>query len=207
MLLLPALLSAAALPAVSAWQVPFMNPPQPPIASPSSSRSSSGPVFTLQHAIHLNHHNRTLPPLHQRYTAASLAALSADSGYSPAQSLRLTPRIGQRPNDHAAFQAKRRSNFYSKQAKAQGRLWTQSEMRDMELASALEWDEVEVLVPDVEDPETVGNLARMSSNAYRTPDKPENWYDLTQGWNTVSRFAPRDHLCSRSAKARSPPNE
>lgn len=191
MIILPILITLAAIPTTcSAWQLPFLSPPPPSQHSSSPASDTNAEVFTLQHAVHINHRDRSLPPLHQRYTPQSLSALALASGHDTTQSIRLGRKIGQRPNDQQAFQAARRSSFYTpERVNSLGRVWAAGEMRDMALASTLEWDEVEVDVPDVSDPLTVGNLAKMSSNAYRTPDRPENWYELTQGWNIVSSSA------------------
>ena len=184
--IIPVLASLGFVSCCSAFQLPFVSPPLSPAPPPTHlhSPSASTPYFTLQHAIHLSHH-RHAPPLPLDYTPAP-AAVSADSGHAQTHSLQLAKRLGQRANDQVYFQAARQASFYSAERAAKlGRFWTAGEMRQMELASALEWEQVEVDVPDISDPGTVGNLARMSSNAYRTPDKPENWYNLTQGWNHV----------------------
>ena len=46
------------------------------------------------------------------------------------------------------------------------------------------WDPVNISGPDIEDLHTLGQLARMSANAYALPD-PELWYDLDNAWNYV----------------------
>ncbi|KAG6900704.1 hypothetical protein C0993_005016 [Termitomyces sp. T159_Od127] len=51
------------------------------------------------------------------------------------------------------------------------------------------WDEEEIIGPNVESRETLLELARMSNNAYVSPNDPE-WYDLGKGWKDVS------HPCS-----------
>ena len=49
---------------------------------------------------------------------------------------------------------------------------------------AVIWDPVEIEGPDVEDLHTLGQLARMSGNAYALPGQ-SNWYDVDQAWNMV----------------------
>jgi len=49
----------------------------------------------------------------------------------------------------------------------------------------LDWDEEETIGPDVENRETLLELAKMTNNAYVAPDDPA-WYDLGEGWNTAS---------------------
>lgn len=51
----------------------------------------------------------------------------------------------------------------------------------------LDWEEEEVLGPDVESREVLLHLAKMTNNAYVDPDDPA-WYDLNEGWNTSYPF-------------------
>jgi len=65
-----------------------------------------------------------------------------------------------------------------------GRLPTRDEMRDIELANTLEWEEHEIEVPDTNDVETLAAIGKMTSNAYTTPDQ-SGWNDIGGGWNRV----------------------
>lgn len=47
----------------------------------------------------------------------------------------------------------------------------------------VEWDEVDILGPDIENRHTLSQLARMTGNAYALPGR--GWYDIDQTWNTV----------------------
>jgi lipase ATG15 len=51
----------------------------------------------------------------------------------------------------------------------------------------LDWDEEEIIGPDVESRETLLELAKMTNNAYVDPEDPA-WYDLGDGWNAVNPF-------------------
>ncbi|KAG6857422.1 hypothetical protein H0H87_004784 [Tephrocybe sp. NHM501043] len=51
----------------------------------------------------------------------------------------------------------------------------------------LQWDEEEILGPDVEKRDTLLQLAKMTNNAYLTPGEA-GWYDLGGGWNTSYPF-------------------
>lgn len=53
-----------------------------------------------------------------------------------------------------------------------------------EESEPVEWDEVHVLGPDIEDRHTLSQLARMTGNAYALPGR-KNWYDIDAAWNTV----------------------
>ena len=49
----------------------------------------------------------------------------------------------------------------------------------------LDWDEDEIVGPDVTSRETLIELAKMTSNAYVDPTDPQ-WYNLTEKWNKAS---------------------
>ena len=50
---------------------------------------------------------------------------------------------------------------------------------------AIDWDEIEVDGPDVEDRQTLLLLAKMTNNAYLSPGE-QGWYELGDRWNVVS---------------------
>jgi len=51
----------------------------------------------------------------------------------------------------------------------------------------LQWDEEEIVGPDVESRETLLELAKMTNNAYIEPDDSQ-WYDLGGVWNNSYPF-------------------
>lgn len=51
-------------------------------------------------------------------------------------------------------------------------------------STILDWDEEEVMGPDVNSRETLLMLAKMTSNAYLQPDD-KGWYPLGENWTTV----------------------
>ena len=51
-------------------------------------------------------------------------------------------------------------------------------------STLLDWDEEEIVGPDVESRETLLVLAKMTSNAYLQPDD-DGWYSLGENWTTV----------------------
>ncbi|KAF8660607.1 hypothetical protein AX16_001586 [Volvariella volvacea WC 439] len=55
----------------------------------------------------------------------------------------------------------------------------------------LEWDEHQVLGPDIEDKHTIIQLARMSGDAYALPGR-KNWYDIDPAWNKSFPFGWED---------------
>ncbi|KAL1944707.1 hypothetical protein VTO73DRAFT_3137 [Trametes versicolor] len=60
-----------------------------------------------------------------------------------------------------------------------------------EESEPVEWDEVHVLAPDIEDRHTLSQLARMTGNAYALPGR-KNWYDIDAAWNTSFPFGWED---------------
>jgi len=75
----------------------------------------------------------------------------------------------QRPRSNAEFQAARRLSLHQGQS------------------SLLEWDEVHVLGPDIEDRATLLELAKMTGNAYAI-EGGKNWYPIDERWNSVSNL-------------------
>lgn len=71
-------------------------------------------------------------------------------------------------------------------------VYTQARRRSMRHAEsqALQWDEEEIVGPDVESRETLLELAKMTNNAYVEPEDPY-WYDLEGKWSEVRRNAVR----------------
>ncbi|KAF8609879.1 alpha/beta-hydrolase [Ceratobasidium sp. AG-I] len=54
-------------------------------------------------------------------------------------------------------------------------------------SEVIEWDQKEVIAPDVTDRETLQELAKMTGNAYAQPGH-SNWYNMSSRWNTSSDF-------------------
>lgn len=98
-------------------------------------------------------------------SSASLYATQALSGSIPTRRLRVN-----RPSSHEAFMAAR-----------------QRSLRFQETA-ALDWDQDEVLAPDVTKRETLLLLAKMTSNSYYAKPGTAGWYALGDDWNVVSLF-------------------
>lgn len=53
----------------------------------------------------------------------------------------------------------------------------------------LDWDENEVVVPDLTDRNTVLELAKLAGNAYQLHGA-KNWYDVDEKWNAVRLSMP-----------------
>lgn len=69
-------------------------------------------------------------------------------------------------------------------------MFMDARQRSMRLqeTTALDWDEDDVVAPDVTKRETLLLLAKMTSNAYYPEPGTPGWYDLGERWNVVSSF-------------------
>lgn len=54
--------------------------------------------------------------------------------------------------------------------------------------SLLEWEDVDLIVPDVSKRATLLALAKMSSTAYESPPDPPSWEPGFEGWNLTESF-------------------
>ncbi|KIM40554.1 hypothetical protein M413DRAFT_445993 [Hebeloma cylindrosporum] len=101
----------------------------------------------------------------------ALKTLSSDTSGSTKSSYSVRSRLGKtyRPSSFAAHErARLRSLRFGENE------W-------------LDWDEEEIIGPDVESRETLLELAKMTNNAYVDPNDPA-WYDLGDGWNASYPF-------------------
>lgn len=186
------------LSAACALQIPFSartplddaRPTFPPSSASAGLTAGQGlKSLTLRHAVHLSTTERHLPPSKRDYSSGELDVLADLTTYSNTQHVKTRRIRTQRPSSQAAFQAARRASYFTPQrAMGLGRLPTLQELEDAALGSTLEWDEVEVEVPDTSDVETLAAFGKMTSNAYTTPDAG-NWYDIGSGWNRVRPVA------------------
>lgn len=191
------------LSAACALQIPFgarqddAHPTLPPSSDPATLSPGQGlKSLSLRHAVHLSTTKRHLPPSRRDYSSSELHVLADLTTYSNTQRVKTRRIRTQRPSSQAAFQAARRASYVTPQRAMQlGRLPTLQELEDAVLGSTLEWDEVEIEVPDTSDVETLAAFGKMTSNAYTTPDAA-NWYDIGSGWNRVRLDAAR--LASRN---------
>lgn len=54
--------------------------------------------------------------------------------------------------------------------------------------SLLEWEDVDLIVPDVTKRSTLLAMAKMSSSAYDAPPDPPTWEPGFEGWNLTESF-------------------
>ncbi|GAA5821306.1 hypothetical protein JCM11251_004561 [Rhodosporidiobolus azoricus] len=203
MLLVPPLAVLFLLQSTLALQIPFLAPispstsptsPPSPVPDPPSSPDYKEHTFTLRHAVHLSTTHRHLPPSRIDYSPTDLSSLASLSPYSSTQSLRSRRIRAQRPNSQHAFQAARRSSFFTPlRALQEGRPMSREEREDQRLARTLDWEDIEIDAPDTKNVTTLAALGKMTSNAYTTPDGG-NWYDLgDEGWNVTDSFGWKEH--------------
>jgi lipase ATG15 len=86
----------------------------------------------------------------------------APSASTRTHPIRARPTIVSRPKSQSGFQAAR---------------WGKRDDED-----ELEWEQVEILGPDISDTHTLSQLARMTGDAYAKPGQ-KNWWDLDEHWD------------------------
>ena len=91
---------------------------------------------------------------------------------------------GQNDNNTYTIQTRMTSSFKPSSFTAFARARTRS--IEFGQNERLQWDEEEIIGPDVESRETLLQLAKMTNNAYIEPDDSQ-WYDLGEAWNSVRR--------------------
>lgn len=166
-------------------QLTFQAPQDRQSAADSHQPSTSSQSFSLTHAIHLGGDRYPGLQAHHSFEPGSYDALLLDkdiTGDRPASSSGDGFRIygsdemqvksvkqkiwrPSHPGGSEVYEAARRRKFHSNNLKMQ------------QLADQLTWREIEVDAPDVSDVHTLATLAKMSSNAYSTPNS--GWYDIT----------------------------
>jgi putative lipase involved disintegration of autophagic bodies len=116
------------------------------------------------------HHQLNLPVADLTYTAPSEL---------PAISLKARPITVYRPKSLDAHEhARLRSLLHAE-------------------TEPIEWEQMVVSGPDIEDRHTLSQLARMTANAYQLPGH-KNWYDLDSSWNANAVSPSPYYLCSLS---------
>ncbi|TFK92300.1 alpha/beta-hydrolase [Polyporus arcularius HHB13444] len=98
---------------------------------------------------------------------------TGDLAPSTVVTLQATPTTVYRPRSVAAYQDARLRSLQSEES------------------VPVEWEQVQVLAPNVQDKHTLSQLARMTGNAYALPGRP-NWYDIDPAWNTSFPFGWED---------------
>lgn len=94
---------------------------------------------------------------------------------------------------HAQFNGQNRNNSYtvptrmiSSSKPSSFTAFSHARTRSIKFSQSeqLQWDEEEIIAPDVESREALLELAKMTNNAYIERDDPD-WYDLGGDWNNV----------------------
>lgn len=137
-----------------------------------SSYANATPIRT---PISFELHNQYAPRLRDAPLQDPTQVAFDVSGASNRQSLgtmslQAIPTTVYRPRDSAAFQRARLRSLRSQESEP------------------IEWEEVQLLAPDIEDRHTLSQLARMTGNAYALPGRP-NWYEVDPAWNTVCLYS------------------
>jgi hypothetical protein len=111
------------------------------------------------------HNFRTHIDVDDLWTTLSTIPLVNDNA-GPTVTLQAIPTTIVRARDPLAYQDARRSS------------------RRFRQSLPVEWEELTVLAPNVQDQHTLSQLARMTANAYALPGD-KNWYNMDPAWNTV----------------------
>lgn len=139
------------------------------VSTPAASGASTRRPSSNQTPIpFISEQEYSLSPEYDLDNTQSLFDISAVYDVSPTHTytLQARPTTIYRPRSTAALLRTRLSSLHG----------TESEQ--------VEWDQSEVLGPDVEDKHTLSQLARMTANAYALPGQ-KNWHDIDPNWNTV----------------------
>ncbi|TCD64148.1 putative lipase atg15 [Steccherinum ochraceum] len=124
--------------------------------------ADSESIFSIRHALPGSRHDPSL-------TSDGQSLLPTSTHYT----LRARPTTVHRPRSNEVYQAARLRSLHHLESQK------------------IDWEVVDVLGPDVEDQHTLGQLARMTGNAYAKPGQ-KNWYDLDGAWNTSFPFGWED---------------
>lgn len=140
-------------------------------------------TFTLRH-VHRTHADTgrvRWGNVSRDVVAASLLGDTRDGSSAHTHSLQTRRTSVHRPASQAAFHAARaHSRRRKKEKSVLGRF-----ALDREWGQSVGWEEEDVQGPALDKRETVVTLAKMTNNAYLTPDEA-GWYDLGGNWTTVS---------------------
>ncbi|KAI0957958.1 hypothetical protein AcW1_006182 [Taiwanofungus camphoratus] len=146
------------------------------VSTPAASGASTRRPSSNQTPIpFISEQEYSLSPEYDLDNTQSLFDISAVYDVSPTHTytLQARPTTIYRPRSTAALLRTRLSSLHG----------TESEQ--------VEWDQSEVLGPDVEDKHTLSQLARMTANAYALPGQ-KNWHDIDPNWNTSFPFGWED---------------
>lgn len=112
--------------------------------------------------------------LSNNYNAGDAQHVFDVLGSSPSKTqytIRARPTTVYRPTSNDIYQAARLRSLHHMESQS------------------VDWQPVEMLGPDIDDQHTLGQLARMTGNAYASPGR-KSWYDLDEAWNTVRASPP-----------------
>ncbi|KAJ3994052.1 alpha/beta-hydrolase [Lentinula boryana] len=98
--------------------------------------------------------------------------------------LKTRPTAIYRPRSLDVFHEERRTAFH----REKGRIRTQEQTWTVNV----NWDIIYLDGPDVQDLQTLAQLARMSGNAYALGPTQKNWYELDRAWNVSFPFGYED---------------
>lgn len=148
--------------------VDWLAPSHAPTIPTAQKEKSPELRFQLRHLHGLTNNSRVVfsdVPTSPKYL--SVYGSVTEELSRPAKTRRLNVS---RPTSREAYvRARDRSRLYGEKAEL----------------NTLQWDEDEVVGPDVTNRETLLLLAKMTSNSYYNTPGQAGWYELNEGWNVV----------------------
>ncbi|KAK9449577.1 Alpha/Beta hydrolase protein [Limtongia smithiae] len=162
----------------TALQIPISNPQwrpsTPELEDPNLNTGDVYPPgFTLRHVFH--HGTNAHPGLHRRMDVSAEMHLTGAPPHAPFL-LGAVPRTATRL---------RKEQRAPKAMEARlAKVWSRSGVQ----SEAYDWVNEEILTPDVEDPQTLVALAKMTADAYVGVPDSATWVDVGVPFNQSSRF-------------------
>lgn len=114
---------------------------------------------------------------------------SARIVWSDAPQAAVTNSFGGHSSPERFYSARTRTLKTSRPVSHEAFLRARSLSRFTRQSAKLDWEEDEVVAPDVESRQTLLELAKMTNNAYLEPGEA-GWYDLGGKWNVVRPRTP-----------------
>ena len=166
---------------VSLWPWAANNSQMPEGLPPSTPLPSSNKLtFTLRHA----HGHRGSQVALRDISASELVTIQT---FNPEQQIAFDIS----PINVKTYKPREQAQFFRAREASVRRAWMRRRgfpAKAVEDEEVVIWDEWEVPGPNTGDRDTLRTLAKMTWNAYMSPDDGQ-WYDLGDDWGTVSTFA------------------
>lgn len=163
----------------------------------ATSSSTSLNKIKLKQTLHLSLKDRTIPTLFHNHsptyhtTINSLGEIEEleDEGID---GIKFVENSVWKPNSNQLFQQHRFNSYQSKKLLRSTSSFPSSSSLSSSVKEPepepLEWNSSKIKTPNLKDVSTISNLAKMTSNAYASPERYnlKDWYTIDGGFNVVS---------------------